>query len=941
MARWLVVGVAVLGAVLLAVHRRRAAPPATETPAAPAPRLAARAAAAEAETAPGAPAWIFEGSGPPRRVAGRVIAGGEPVAGATVRMAPNAVWRVEGAWSELVTGRDGRFDLGPQAPRHILLAVSAAGKVPLTRFIDLTEGQPADELTIELDPCEGKMSGVVRDQGGGVIVKARVGSSHGGFAVETDAHGRYEVCAGGEILYTVTADGYGSVETALGPGGRDVLLGPEAIVEGRCLAAEDRRPVAGAVVKLHFERGGGAQWPAPAIATSDDGGRFRMTGVAAGRYAVTAMSADRVSTSTGEVHVTNDPPAAELTVLLEASSRVSGRVLREGQPLAGARVWAFKKDRRWGDSAVTAGDGSFVHRRVPPGRTSFDVVDEKELAPVELDVSAPEHGGLVIELARLGAIRARVLRGGQPVDTAFVTCTSGDSRNHRQAREEGGGRYACGSLEAGTYDVEARVRGDPRAGQVKVTLADREEKDVVLELPAGAGASIAGVVVDQHGEPLAGVRVYFAPTQGWGEPKLVVTDEHGRFLVEPLRSGRYRPRVLLPELPREYTPIEPFAEVELPRDDSRAEGVVLEVHHDALEIRGRVLDASGAPAAALVEVAKIEPGLEPALALLRSGDGLPTGEDGAFSIQPLPRGDYALRARTPDGSVSAAKVYAAGTSDVELRLTATGAIAGKLVGFTRPPAVEARPDERGADRIRARVEGASFHLAGLRPGRYVVTANGSDGQGDARAVEIGPGATVAVTLTNRGTGSISGRVVDFRSRAPVAGLRCRVTRWADEVRDPWGEVLEDAGALTADDGTFRLSAVPAGEVVVQCMPHERPVASAERALSLVAGGHATVELVAYRCEFAGTDKQHSKLGVELDLRRLTAHIAAVEAGSPAERAGLAPGDVITAVGTLGVEELSSVSVASLISDHEPGTRVPVTVRRRGQRLTVEVTTVPR
>ena len=72
--------------------------------------------------------------------------------------------------------------------------------------------------------------------------------------------------------------------------------------------------------------------------------------------------------------------------------------------------------------------------------------------------------------------------------------------------------------------------------------------------------------------------------------------------------------------------------------------------------------------------------------------------------------------------------------------------------------------------------------------------------------------------------------------------------------------------------------------------------------------------------------------VDLDTNRSTllgvnggARLTEVTADSPAEAAGLSPGDVVVAVGGDPVRDASDLVVA--LRSHEPGTRVTITVRR--------------
>ena len=69
--------------------------------------------------------------------------------------------------------------------------------------------------------------------------------------------------------------------------------------------------------------------------------------------------------------------------------------------------------------------------------------------------------------------------------------------------------------------------------------------------------------------------------------------------------------------------------------------------------------------------------------------------------------------------------------------------------------------------------------------------------------------------------------------------------------------------------------------------------------------------------------------------RSGALVVAVQQGSPANRAGLAPGDVIVRFGDRPIEEPDDV--AALTLELEPGTKVPIEVQRNGKRQTIDVT----
>jgi putative serine protease PepD len=85
--------------------------------------------------------------------------------------------------------------------------------------------------------------------------------------------------------------------------------------------------------------------------------------------------------------------------------------------------------------------------------------------------------------------------------------------------------------------------------------------------------------------------------------------------------------------------------------------------------------------------------------------------------------------------------------------------------------------------------------------------------------------------------------------------------------------------------------------------------------------------------------EHAYLGVQLDSTASNARLASVQPGTPAARAGLQAGDVITAIN--GKTITSTNGVQSAISSKRPGDKISLTYTRDGQSHTVELTLAKR
>ncbi len=86
---------------------------------------------------------------------------------------------------------------------------------------------------------------------------------------------------------------------------------------------------------------------------------------------------------------------------------------------------------------------------------------------------------------------------------------------------------------------------------------------------------------------------------------------------------------------------------------------------------------------------------------------------------------------------------------------------------------------------------------------------------------------------------------------------------------------------------------------------------------------------------SGKTVAHPYMGVSLTDANGGAGIAAVKSGSPADHAGLRPGDIVTSIGGKAVS--SSAAAVDAIDARKPGDQLGITVRRNGQGRDVSVT----
>src|SRR5688572_2290089 len=328
-----------------------------------------------------------------------------------------------------------------------------------------------------------------------------------------------------------------------------------------------------------------------------------------------------------------------------------------------------------------------------------------------------------------------------------------------RARTAADGAYAFRGLAPGEYRVLAvHPEHLPRRDAWAVVEAESVTRaDIVLE-PARI---LAGKVLDDAGEPVAGAAVSARPTASAaakGMGKLIagiLESTDGSFLleVEPARtdaSGLFS-----------ITGLEPVLQDIIALDERRGRGdsrgippgktdcvIVLS---RGMEVSGRVLMAAGGP----VRGARITIGEPERSGALLNDESLlgadvdvlgertrrgTTGEDGRFRILVFERGDLEIRVQAPRRleRVEAVRVERSGTDLGDLVLEEPSSISGVVLGPGDAPVEGARvsarenPAEgtRGEGRrkvppIAASAEtdrGGRFTLEGLSPGSHALEA---------------------------------------------------------------------------------------------------------------------------------------------------------------------------------------------------------------------------
>lgn len=887
-----------------------------------------------ADTAPTlVPKWMSQPDAPVRRVAGRVISSGQPVANAVVRLESQT--QNEGV-RELRTTATGTFDFGVQLPLRYTVGASAPGLTGRVAEIDLRDpsASPAPEaLELVLTGCDAKVMGRVLDAASLPIERAWL-RVRGGVGAESNAKGEYELCLPlGDHQLRVGANGYGTVKIAvlaLGRVQRDVVLAPEAFISGRVVADASGAPIADAVVRgvpVQFMKEG----PMGNGVLSGPDGRFRLP-VSPGSYKVGASFANSMTSSDVQVSAVVGQPGSDVVLRLKEGTTLRGRVMEAGKPVAGAQVQVIWANGGQELDAFSQDDGRFVLHGVRKGEVAFFASPFEVVSPKRMKI-VKEDETVELEVKPQGSLQGVITREQKPVPFAQIDVIPGTTMAIT-AYADANGKYVVRGLAAGKYEVVASSSVVGGFIDKEVVLAPQENRQLDLEL--SNAATIEGKVVAADGTPVPSAMVVFTHTT-MGDEGRGVTDADGHFrCMQMTGGGDYLPRVFPSVSSR--TPYKPatgtsFAPTRLADGSSRVENVTLTINYERLRISGRVIDKEGAPVADVhLRAQPAQPGELPDFASWLMAPSTVSDGQGNFTFEGLTSGNWAIQARGADGAESTVTDLQAGAKNVTITLKAPSGIEGTLVDFEEPPVVYAAVSHQSRF-VGGQVTGNTFRVT-VPQGKYVLSAMNA-AEGDVKLVEVKEGQWTKVTMTSHGRGVVTGTVIDHRTRAPLNDFVCHVVAAGDGMAGitNWDE---RSSPRTDEQGYFVADPAPAGSIQVACMGDWREFSSGTALATVPRGGKVNVAMEAVRrtrpLQSAGD------IGL-IFMDTLDAEIATVRPGTPAAKAGLMPGEFVVAVDGEPTTALDSNGVQVLIGNHEPGSKVVLTVLRGNQRRDVTVSVV--
>lgn len=447
----------------------------------------------------------------------------------------------------VTTGADGAFTMQLASGTYDLTA-DADGYAPESvRGVDVKG--TVDPIAFELGESASVSGRVVRADGSGVpdvSVSAMSGASaqaitgpDGSFTLDELPPGSLTLMAlktSDYIRETVTVEAPASdVEIRIPAGGT---------IRGRVLEKGTKKPVTDFRAGPSGERrGAGMRMIMPSILQpfrSEDGS-FELMNVPVGQTEIVAEAAGYV-TATAQVSVEEGKVSEEVTILLEAGTRVFGRVTSpEGTPLSGASVsLVVDADEtvpmiaRRSSTATTDANGEYTLAGIEPGERSFRAAHESwPLLVKEANVSGRELR-LDLQFPRGTDVTGSVVReGGAPVAGAMVSASTAlQEGTSKAATTDANGNFRIEGLTPGRYNFFVRAEGISESLR-DVDIATSGPIRIVIK----AGGTITGRVTGLQPSEISTANVNASSSGGYASAPV---RSDGTFRVEGAPAGTVR-----------------------------------------------------------------------------------------------------------------------------------------------------------------------------------------------------------------------------------------------------------------------------------------------------------------------------------------------------------------------------------------------------------------
>ncbi len=214
----------------------------------------------------------------------------------------------------------------------------------------------------------------------------------------------------------------------------------------------------------------------------------------------------------------------------------------QGNALPDALVIAWPKHRRNEVVVQARSDetGRFVLRRIVPGSWTL-LAEAAGFGTLEIDRTVPDPSPLAMALEGEG----RTLNGlvttppNRPQEGAQVVLGGPGLRWPRQTTTDRHGLFSFSGLGLGRFVVRA-TSGSLVSNPASLIIEEQTKQLAPVRLPLALGGFVEGRTRDDQGRDLPGVDIDVLTIPSDDLPSSCQSDEQGRFVVGPLRPGRYQ-----------------------------------------------------------------------------------------------------------------------------------------------------------------------------------------------------------------------------------------------------------------------------------------------------------------------------------------------------------------------------------------------------------------
>jgi uncharacterized GH25 family protein len=473
-------------------------------------------------------------------VEGRVTSTeGKPLADAQVVVADAAVNGIAG-FSPFrgETDDDGQYRIEGISPGPHTLAATAEGYRRAVR--DVEAAVEPRKVDFQLDRGL-EISGRVVDDGGNPVPDAGVslfgtGKRSQDAATEADGTFRLSGVEDGDYVLEALKRGYSS-----GPVRKLTVAGaPVSGIELKLTPSEGT--ITGRLTGLEFSQLARVRvWVSAAfnLGTVDVEGSYRISHLAPGHWRVQATVPDTPLHAEGEVTLEPDAAEARLDLNFGGGHTLTGVVLRNGEPLAGAALILTRPGQALRTSADLQGafrfegleDGSYeLNAGTGGGAWHKETVEITEDQTVRVELRTASLSGRVVDAT-----------DSSPVSGAriFVKGPEGSSRSpfSSDATTDARGVFRLAEIEAGAWTVQAAKEGYA-TGQRSIEVGDSPPGDVEIRLDPTEGVTVEALL--PTGQPPERIRV--AALDGGGatvSTGTYLTGENGRARVPNVPPGSW------------------------------------------------------------------------------------------------------------------------------------------------------------------------------------------------------------------------------------------------------------------------------------------------------------------------------------------------------------------------------------------------------------------